>query len=94
MSTTFDTLTAARALKAAGIERRQAKAIACTVRYAAARETLARKADLAELESRLIQAALQAEVAGFLADLRSIRWMLYLIAAFLFIIGLRVSGLI
>ena len=73
MSTTFDTLTAARALEAAGIERRQAKAIACTVRRAAARETLATKADLAELESRLIQAATQADVAGFLADLRSIR---------------------
>ena len=48
MSTTFDTLTAARALEAAGIERRQAKAIACTIRSAAARETLATKADLAD----------------------------------------------
>ena len=94
MSTTFDTLTAARDLEATGIERRQAKAIACTIRRAAARETLATKADPAELESRLIQAALQAEITCFLADLRSIRWMLYLIAAFLFVIGLRVFGLI
>ena len=59
MSTTFDTLTAARDLEAAGIERRQAKAIACTVRRAATRETLATKADLADLESRLIRTALR-----------------------------------
>ena len=47
----FDTLTAARDLEAAGIERRQAEAIAGTVRTAAAadREALATKADLAEL---------------------------------------------
>ena len=94
MSTTFDTLTAARALEAAGIEHHQAKAIACTVRSAVARETLATKADLAELKSSLSQAALQAEIAGFLADLRSIRRMLYTMAAFLFVIGLRVFGLI
>ena len=49
----FDTLTAARDLEAAGIKRRQAEAIAGTVRTAAAadREALATKADLAELRA-------------------------------------------
>ena len=49
----FGTLTAARDLEAAGIERRQAEAIAGTVRTAAdsGREALATKADLAELRA-------------------------------------------
>ena len=76
----FDTLTAARDLEAASIERRQAEAIAGTVRTAAAtdREALATKADL----------------AGVRAELGTIRWTVGLIAAFLFAIGLRVFGLI
>ena len=52
MSTTsFDTLTAARELEAAGIERRQAQAIAEGMRRAASadRGDLATKADLAAL---------------------------------------------
>ena len=59
----FDTLTAARDLEAAGIERRQAEAIAGTVRTATAaeRETLATKADLAELRAD-IQADLHAAI--------------------------------
>ena len=54
-STTFDTLTAARDLEAAGVDRRQAEAIAGTVRQAinADRDTLATQADLAGLESRI-----------------------------------------
>ena len=52
----FDTLTAARDLEAAGIERRQAEAIAGTVRTAAAdRDALATKADLAELRADLAE---------------------------------------
>ena len=62
----FDTLTAARDLEAAGIERRQAEAIAGTVRIATAaeREALATKADLAELRADLaeLRADMQADL--------------------------------
>ena len=63
MSTaTFDTLTAARELEAAGIERRQAEAIAEGMRRAAGadRDELATKADLAEVRADL--AALEARL--------------------------------
>ena len=56
MSTaTFDTLTTARELEAAGVERRQAEAHAEALRRAvsADREQLATKADLAELRADL-----------------------------------------
>ena len=83
MSTaTFDTLSTARALEAAGIERRQAEAIADAVRQAvsADRGDLATKADLAGLEARMyralwIQAAAligaQIAIAGFIVHLLS-----------------------
>ena len=60
----FDTLTAARDLEAAGIERRQAEAIAGTVRTATAadRDALATKADLAEI---------RADLAEFRADMQA-----------------------
>ena len=52
---TFDTLSAARKLEAAGVERRQADAHAEALREAvsADRDELATKADLAALEARL-----------------------------------------
>ena len=101
----FDTLTAARDLEAAGIERRQAEAIAGTVRTAADREALATKADLAELRADLAELetrltarmdtfATKADLASVRAELGTIRWTVGLIAAFLFAIGLRVFGLI
>ena len=96
----FGTLTAARNLEAAGIERRQAEAIAGTVRQAAAadREALATKADLAELraamQADLAVCATKADLASVRAELGTIRWSVGLIAAFLFAIGLRVFGLI
>ena len=51
----FDTLATARELEAAGIERRQAEAIAEGMRRAvsADRDALATKTDLAALEARL-----------------------------------------
>ena len=63
---TFDTLSASRDLEAAGIERRQAEAIAGTVQQATAadRGDLARKADLAEL-----RAATKADLADLKADM-------------------------
>ena len=84
----FDTLSAARELEAAGIERRQAEAIAGTVRQAtiADREALATKADLAGLVTK-------ADLAAVCSELATIRWAIGLLAAFMFAIGLRVFGL-
>ena len=48
---TFDTLTAARELAEAGMERRQAEAVAAAIR--AGQGDLATRADLAALEARL-----------------------------------------
>ena len=71
----FDTLTAARDLEAAGIERRQAEAIAGTVRTAAAadRDALATKADLAEIRADLAEfrADTKADLAEFRADMQA-----------------------
>ena len=82
----FDTLSAARKLEAAGVERRQAEAHAEALREAvsADRDTLATKADLdaklAALETRMyralwIQAAAligtQLAIAGFVVHLLS-----------------------
>ena len=78
----FDTLSAARKLEAAGVERRQAEAHAEALREAvsADRVDLATKADLAGLEARMyralwIQAAAligtQLAIAGFVVHLLS-----------------------
>lgn len=55
MQTTFDALSAARRMEAAGMAREHAEAVAETAREAAHadRDELATKADLAELETRL-----------------------------------------
>jgi len=57
-ATNFDALQAARDLEAAGIERRQAEAIAASMRDAASadREQFATKADFAELRADLYRA--------------------------------------
>ena len=77
-ATTFDALTAARELEDAGLERRQAEAIAGTMRKAtlADRDTLATKADIAEL-----QAATKADIKAVRSDVGMLRWMLGLVAA-------------
>ena len=102
----FDTLSAARELEAAGIERRQAEAIAGTVRQAtiADREALATKADLVSLATKADLAGLvtkadlaglvtKADLAAVRSELATIRWSIGLLAAFMFAIGLRVFGL-
>lgn len=60
-ASTFDALSAARALEAAGVERRQAEAHAEALRQAATadRDELATKADLGNLRSEL-----RADLAG------------------------------
>ena len=64
-ATTFDSLSAARRLKEAGLEPGPAEAIAETMREATAanREDLATKSDLAALEARL-KAEFKAEIAS------------------------------
>ena len=83
-STSFDTLAAARALEAAGVDRKQAEAHANALRQAATadRDDLATKADLIDLRD-----ALRSELA-------TIRWAIGLLAALVFAIGLRVFGVI
>ena len=76
MSAAFDTLTAARELEAAGIERRQAEAIAGTVRTAVAadRDALATKADLAEIRADLYR-ALWIQGGAIVAILTALRFL-------------------
>ena len=83
---TFDAFSAARALEAAGVEPRQAEAIASAI----AAQTVTR----ADLEPLATKADLNASIASVRAELGTIRWTVGLIAAFLFAIGLRVFGLI
>ena len=69
-ATTFNPLATARDLEAAGFERRQAEAFAGAVRQAsAAWEALATKADLADLESRLMS------TLATKAELRAVQWV-------------------
>ena len=72
-SSAFDTLEAARALEAAGMERRQAEATAEQLRAAAGadRDELATKAEIARLETKIGNAAnrmmiAQLAIAGLL----------------------------
>ena len=82
----FDAFSAARALEAAGVEPRQAEAIAPAI----AAQTVTR----ADLEPLATKADLNASIASVRAELGIIRWTVGLIAAILFAIGLRVFGLI
>ena len=94
---TFDTLNAARALEAAGIERRHAEAHAEVLHQAvtADRDALATKADLEALETRLrADLASKADMAAVRSELATIRWSIGLLAAFVFAVGLRVFGIL
>lgn len=93
-ATAFDPLAAARDLKAAGFESEQAEALAAQLRVAAGADhaDLATKADIAALKGDV--EALKHDIAALRAELGTVRWAVGLIAAFLFVIGLRVFGLI
>ena len=75
-ATNFDALQAARDLEAAGVERRQAEAIAASMRDAAGadREQLATKADLAELRADLYR-ALWIQGGAIVAILTALRFL-------------------
>ena len=75
-ATNFDALQAAHDLEAAGIERRQAEAIAASMRDAAGadREQFATKADLAELRADLYR-ALWIQGGAIVAILTTLRFL-------------------
>ena len=94
----FDTLTTARELEAAGIERRQAEAIAEGMRRAAGadREALATKADL-DADLAALETRLRADLAtkADLETLRSeLRWMLAFQAALILAIAAKLFGIV
>ena len=98
MSTaTFDTLTTAREVEAAGIERRQAEAIAEGMRRAisADRGDLATKADLADFATKADLAEFRAASRADLETLRSeLRWMLAFQAALILAIAAKLFGIV
>ena len=73
-SATFDTLHAAKALRAAGFEAQQAEAITDTIREAFA-ESAATKADIAEVKTEIAEAK-----AELKADIAAIYKQLWLVA--------------
>ena len=95
-ATTFNPLSAARDLEAAGIERRQAEAIAEGMREAADaaagadRDDLATKADLAEVRNEL-----RADLHRKIETLRSeMRWMFAFQGALILAIAARLFGIV
>ena len=101
----FDTYTAAKRLRDAGFDERQAEAAVSMVRDAAGadREQLATKADLDALESRVdaklaaLETRLRADLAtkADLETLRSeLRWMLAFQAALILAIAAKLFGIV
>ena len=101
----FDTYTAAKRLRDAGFDERQAEAAVSMVRDAAGadRDALATKADLAALETRLrAELATKADLAELraagradLETLRSeLRWMLAFQAALILAIAAKLFGIV
>ena len=91
---TFDTLTAARELEAAGIERRQAEAIAEGMREAA---DAAASADRAELATKadLAHFATKADLYREIGALRSeMRWILGFLAALILAMAAKLFGIV
>ena len=72
--TTFDTLAAAKTLREAGFEDRQAEAVAGVMRHAvgADRDTLATKADIAALRADMYR-ALWIQGAGLVAVMAALK---------------------
>ena len=97
----FDTYTAAKRLRDAGFDERQAEAAVSMVRDAAGadREQLATKADLAEVRADLaaLETRLRADLAtkADLETLRSeLRWMLAFQAALILAIAAKLFGIV
>ena len=107
---TFNPLAATRELEAAGVERKQAEAIAEEMRRAADaaanadRSELATKADHAELENRLradlaeLKTRLLQTDPASKADLKALlselRWMLGFLAALILAMAIKLFGIV
>ena len=100
---TFDTYAAAKRLRDAGFDERQAEAAVSMVRDAAGadREQLATKADLAHFATKADLAALETRLRADLATkadletLRSeLRWMLAFQAALILAIAAKLFGIV
>ena len=93
-ATTFNPLATARSLEAAGIERRQAEAIAEGMRDAADAAASAERGDLAT-KADLAGFATKADLHREIGILRSeLRWMLGFQAAFILAIAARLFGIV
>ena len=98
-ASTFDALAATRDLEAAGIERRQAEAIAEGMRQAAGadRAELATRGDIDALrrETKADLAELRAATRADLETLRSeLRWMLGFLAALILAMAAKLFGIV
>ena len=95
-ATTFDTLTAARNLEAAGIERRQAEAIAEGMREAADAAAGADRADLAtKADLEALRMETKADLHREIGTLRSeLRWILGFLAAPILAMAARLFGIV
>ena len=94
---TFDTYAAAKRLRDAGFDERQAEAAVSMVRDAAGadREQLATKADLAHFATKADLAELRAATRADLETLRSeLRWMLAFQAALIVAIAAKLFGIV
>ena len=95
-ATTFDTLTAARNLEAAGIERRQAEAIAEGMREAADAAAGADRADLAtKADLEALRMETKADLHREIGTLRSeLRWILGFLAALILAMAAKLFGIV
>ena len=100
-ATTFDTLSAADRLRGAGLGDVQARAIVDSIRDAQITgiEHLATKADIAELEGRIVGVegrivGLEGRMAGLEGRLNVLQWGVGIQSAVLLAIALRVFGLV
>jgi len=100
-ATTFDTLSAADKLCAAGVGDVQARAIVDSIRDAQATgiQHLATKADIAELEGRIVglegrMSGLEGRMSGLEGRLNVLQWVVGIQSAMILAIALRVFGLV
>ena len=96
LATAFDTLAAARELKAAGFESEQAEALAAQLRSAAGadRDDLATKADL-DAKIDALRRETKADLHREIGILRSeLRWILGFLAALIVAMAARLFGIV
>ncbi len=90
----FDALSAADRLRGAGLGEVQARAIVDSIRdaQAAGIQHLATKADIAELEGRIV--ALEGRMVALEGRVNALQWVVGIQSAVLLAVALRVFGLV